>query len=485
MVDRGCGGAANGCIVHCSVLRTPLTTVIARSVAAQQSRSMSLPKIGSPGIREARNDSPADNERWRIGGVFLLSYLVVELALSWGQPFPSKFDELEHLSYVTSLARFGPATTQFFPGLLLGKAWGSGFGAAQSYINHPPLYYLLLRLLISSRSQPDFYDVLCLRLVNVAISTLAIACVISIGILRGLDQRKLLLYCLFSVFSPPIILIGSIISNDNLALLGGCLCLLGAQIVSIPPERRIGFILLGAGCAIATCAKLTAGLLTASFAAIFLVLECWLRGTRPSAKLLGCLLLVEVAAALPYVWYIVIFGSPAPITQAFVDHYREIAQLWAQFDGWNPDGKLGVLSYALRFLYWWLTNWNPVPVMDGLISLPVLVGPLFMVLFALAGWCANVLRLQQSDHLLVAGGLAMAIVVPINFVFSYKLYTLTGAPPTDATPRYYFPIALVLIPAAACWTIQQLKPSVITGVTWFLLLSLMVGPAWIAIWSVN
>lgn len=422
------------------------------------------------------------DERWRLGGVFLLLYVVVEVVLSRGQAFPSKFDELEHLSYVASLAKFGAAASDFFPNFLLGRDWGSGFTATGNYINHPPIYYLMMRLLMSSREQPDFYDVLFLRLANVAISTLAMACIICLGILRGLERRQLLLYCMFSVLNPLVILIGSIISNDNLALLGGSLCLLGAQIVDMRPERRVGFIMMGAGCAVATAAKLTAALLTVSFAAIFLLLRYWFRRTRPPAELLLGFLLIEVAAALPYFWYIAHFGSPAPVAQAFIDHYREIAQLRVHIRGWNPDASLNFFSYLLQFLYWWLTSWNPFPSMDGIASLPGLAGPLLMVLLALAGWYANARNLRQADHLLVAGGIAIALVLPINFAFSYKMYIQTGAPPTDATPRYYFPIALALIPAAACWTIQRLSPTIKAVLTWCILLALVVAPAWMAAW---
>ncbi len=99
------------------------------------------------------------DDRWRIGGVFLVLYLAVEVVLTRGQPFPSNFDELEHLSYVASLARFGAAASHFSPSFLLGKEWGSGFTTNANYINHPPLFYLVLRLLLSSRAQPDYFDV--------------------------------------------------------------------------------------------------------------------------------------------------------------------------------------------------------------------------------------------------------------------------------------------------------------------------------------
>jgi hypothetical protein len=74
-------------------------------------------------------------------------------------------------------------------------------------------------------------------------------------------------------------------------------------------------------------------------------------------------------------------------------------------------------------------------------------------------------------------------VLPINFAFSYKMYRLTGAPPTDATPRYYFPIALALIPASACWSIERLNPTIKRILTWVILFALVVGPAWMAMWS--
>ena len=109
-----------------------------------------------------------------------------------------------------------------------------------------------------------------LRIVNACLSALAVACALGVGVLRRFEPRLLLTYCLMVIMTPVLLCIGGAINNDNLACLGGCACVLGAQLLQLNANSRSGWTLLVVGCTVATFAKLTAGIMAVGFAVIFL-----------------------------------------------------------------------------------------------------------------------------------------------------------------------------------------------------------------------
>jgi hypothetical protein len=94
--------------------------------------------------------------------------------------------------------------------------------------------------------------------------------------------------------------------------------------------------------------------------------------------------------------------------------------------------------------------------MTGWAQAVVLAGPVLVLALAAAGIAASLSPRGQPDPVVAAGGIALAVILPLHLVFSYRLYQETGSPPMDAVPRYYFPLALTIIPLAAALTLRRL-----------------------------
>lgn len=127
-------------------------------------------------------------------------------------------------------------------------------------------------------------------------------------------------------------------------------------------------------------------------------------------------------------------------------------------------------------MWWLLADWNPILGMTGLPSIAILLVPAAVLLLAGAAWLRNWRPVVGQDHVIFAGGIALAMVVPLHLAFSYKMYCATGAPPFDAVPRYYFPLALTVLPAAACWSLSRIRRPVQHVLCWILIIGLTLAP---------
>ena len=65
--------------------------------------------------------------------------------------------------------------------------------------------------------------------------------------------------------------------------------------------------------------------------------------------------------------------------------------------------------------------------MTGPISVAILLVPSALLLLAGAAWLRNWRPVQGQDHLIWAGGIALAMVLPLHLAFSYRMYCTVGA----------------------------------------------------------
>ncbi len=138
-------------------------------------------------------------------GVFITTAILVAHA----GPFPSQFDELQHLSYIRWMARapflfpdYGHMPT-LAPDL-------TGWTAAPNYLAHPPLYYGLMSLLPG--------NVAILRGANVALAFAGSVMPLIAG-LRVLGSRlSRVFFAALVMLFPRAVVIAGMINNDNLVL---------------------------------------------------------------------------------------------------------------------------------------------------------------------------------------------------------------------------------------------------------------------------
>ena len=174
--------------------------------------------ISPPRIPLARFAGDTPVEAW----LMLWGFVVLTLALGLLQPFPTGFDELQHLSYLrwmqeapTLLPAQGAMTVLDLGGL--GRWTGE-----RNHLNHPSFYYLVLGAVT-----PADLGVLPLRALNVVLAGAAAALTIHAGcrLLSGRTER--ILFALAALSFPKAAVIGGTINNDNLAALAGAMLFAG------------------------------------------------------------------------------------------------------------------------------------------------------------------------------------------------------------------------------------------------------------------
>jgi hypothetical protein len=407
-----------------------------------------------------------------VANAIVIFWIAVAVSISltsvFAMGFPHPVDELAHLSYVASVARQAFWHLDFRTMHLLHRDLSPGFGDELTWLNHPPWYYLLLSLLMPSDGWPTMETVYVLRLVNAALSTGAIACVLIAGAVRGLSPWTLFVYGALVTLVPMLSVVGGGINNDNLALLGGGMTVLGAQLMETR-DSRAGGVLVLSGPALAALAKLTSGLMVIAFAVMLLALRWWNRRTRPPVWMLAAMATMIVVSAIPYLRLALIHGSPAPITPTFEQTWRNAATGYtrllaehslATLHGWTPGQRLGAAAYALVFAHWLLAAWNPTVITVGVSEFARLAAPVCVLLFAAAAWISQTRRGASGDRIILAGGLAISLLLPVHAALSWRMHLAVGSPPFDAQPRYYLPLALAIVPMAACWSLERLPRSI-------------------------
>jgi hypothetical protein len=258
------------------------------------------------------------------------------------------------------------------------------------------------------------------------------------------------------VFVPTLPVLGGIISNDNLALLGGVVGCAGAFVLLQGERGWRPWALTAAGLLLAGLAKLTAGLFCGLLLAIVLATLIRQRGLGAlPASGLCALALAAILASGPYLAFWLSHGSPAPLTeglQAMLDARLE--------SGPTPAERLSPGAYLVHFLTSLLVYWPPNTPASRL-ELALLAAPLLTLLLCLAG---VVLALRapgdaaDPTRALVAGGaLALLLLMLVHLIFAYRLHLETGWH-RAVHPRYYFP-ALPILPAAFALLIMRLGPS--------------------------
>ncbi len=405
--------------------------------------------------------------RWmaanRLFVVFLGSYVLLALSVALRAPFPNNYDELAHLSYMANVAQFGAPSVAAGDMYLLAPDLAGGFTSVPNYLNHPAGYYRVLSLLLPADGWPTRHTATMLRLANVLLATLAVGCALRLAPRGRTDSQIYIVYGAGVVFVPMLAVLGGAITNDNLALLGGCACVLGARMLSAVRADRTGRLLLLTGCVVAALAKLTAAMMIGMFVLAFLVTPAG-RPHRPSEwRFAGWLIVAAALACLPYAMALFAHGSPAPQSPGFVGVYRHHTDYHTHLWGWTPDIPLSIPAYAMHFPVWLYRNWNPSNVMDGWRSAAVLAGPTATFLLAIPTFVGNSAVWRARHPVAGAAGIALAAMAVVHFAFSYHMHRLTGSPPFDAVPRYYFPLALATVPEAACITLARL-PAGIRGV---------------------
>lgn len=348
-------------------------------------------------------------------GVPILVWLVVatycELVLGMALfvPFPSRIDELQHLSVIRAQFEQPALFPDWSRYLVLRGDDLTAWSNTPNYINHPSLYYLLLSPLMAVTSDP-----LLFRLVNVLLSTGAL------GITIFTVQRRFapdiappVLFAVLAASFPKAAVVGGMVNNDNLAAVAGAM--LFAGLAGMPGQA----LWLMAALAIAGWTKLTAFIALAAVAGAWLGLGV-LRGEIGwRDRVVRLAALGVVLGALPYLATFVRTGH----------------LLWVNEAVWRvaPANRmhLDIPGFVEHFLTALVMKW---PASEVGYAFPVaLAGSLAPMLLAAIGICAGAPVVRR---LALAYAFGLTFLFFTHFLFGWRSFRAMGDI-TIMQTRYY------------------------------------------------
>lgn len=336
--------------------------------------------------------------------------LLIFAALAWWvaarMPFPSTYDELQHLSVVRAQAEAPDLFADARGYRVADAADPARWTDTHNYINHPALYYLTLAPLYAAT-----HSITALRLANVAIALVALAIMLWAG-LRRLASAARWPFAILAAAFPKSAVIAGMINNDNLAALAGSLVFAG--IVGAPGA---GWWIAG-GLALAGWSKLTALIALGSVAIIHHAIRI---GWRPRRFFSRTLLPIMVGSAIGALPYLVTWWQSGALLYVNDAAFFVAPALRPLFHPWG---------FATAFLRALVMKWpaaeSHLPFVVALITLAV---PL-----CLAG--AEVAIRARARAVAVAYLAGAAILLAIHLWFAWEAYRRIGDL-TIAQPRYY------------------------------------------------
>lgn len=412
-------------------------------------------------VAAACTPSPRAGVSWpgfdRLYWIALIVFAGRCLMVAWFGHFPNAYDEHAHFSYALHVLQ----TSEVAPSLddlrLTDPSAPARWSEQRNYLNHPSPYYVLMAWAARpfDLSAPGLIRLW--RLFGAALAALGLALMLRLGREAGWSAPAQTAFVTLIALNPTLPVLGGIISNDNLALVGGALTCLGVFRLLAGARSGGVWMTAAAGVLIASVAKLTAALLCGlllAFALAWLIAGSGLAVIRSWQAWL-CLSAAALGAG-PYLALIIEHGSPAPFTagQAAI-----LASRLAEMPEWQSS-RLGFWPYVAHFWQSLLVYWPPVTPANSaqvaLLALPATC--LGLSLIAALGAMRAVAAGRGDDPtacFVACGTLAMAVMLMVHLGFTFARHQDTGWL-RGVYPRYYFPL-LAVLPAACAWLIERCR----------------------------
>ncbi|UZW14614.1 hypothetical protein OSC52_01855 [Clostridium pasteurianum] len=226
-------------------------------------------------------------EKYKVKYFIILIYLLAFLFFGFKMLFYSEHvgrfpDEITHISYISYLEKSHEIIPNFKNMTILQEVKSIDsttsaytFGSNLNYLGHPPLYYQIMRLSGSIKIDNNsvIVNLVKLRHFNMIFSSLAIILILYIGYTR--INKNPLLHCLYAVIviSVPMLAYDSAgINNDNLALLGLSVFVLGLLRFSEKNRNFSTYLIISLGVFLSFMSKLTTGLVVFISLLLYIVL---------------------------------------------------------------------------------------------------------------------------------------------------------------------------------------------------------------------
>lgn len=378
--------------------------------------------------------TPLSNTKSWSCWLVLVAYFLLASLKVFAVPFPTDFDELQHLSVVIAQQEHPDLFADQSQYFVLSDTDVTQWSREPNYINHPALYYLILSQ-FATRATPHI-DLL--RLINVFFACAGLTMAILGGRRLFLEPFDRIVFCTLAASFPRGVSIAAMINNDNLALFAGSMAFLG-----IVSPQRFAIWLLAGSLAIAGWTKLTA------LIALGATIGVW----QAHRIFRGQVTLLSRHSAL------LIFGGMVGATPYLVSLVRHGLLLYVnEAHGFTPPALRASVTFpefSWAFFKMFAMKWVSEGSYGAPAALALMTMLIFLTLTSLARW---------GEIRSIAGpfAAAFAITFAIHLLYGWHAY-ITRGDQTIAQIRYYnvlwpgIAAALAVSPAAVTEMIRGLR----------------------------
>ena len=341
-------------------------------------------------------------------------------------------DTIAHISYIGSVHKEATLFPKFEEMYMITNP------NAGNYLSHPPLYYMLMNSVYDPKI-PFMDNIERFRALNIALFFASLVLLVYLGLAAKMDILGDFVYLSVLLSIPMHAYIGSSLNNDNLALLGGLLFLVGLFRLVRQQYGTLSYVILGMGFFLAYFGKLTAAMM-AFFALIYYGIYLY-KKRIPLHIPKGAILILAVWIAPVMLYQLYIFMHYHAIVPTLkVTHPQE----YLHSVYFIPEAKRVPMSFTAWLGHYWeniRAGWFGILSHHSFTktSFAVIFGAIVLHIFAILGLIMPCR--QESRTICILGKvslLALFSVMLIQILFSYINFLHSGYM-GGLQPRYLLP----------------------------------------------
>jgi len=341
-------------------------------------------------------------------------------------------DELAHLAYIYHIHNHDDVIPKFEDMRMLNNK------KAGNYLSHPPLYYQFMNIIYNDKEH-IYKTVNNFRELNVLIFITSFILLLYIGFTAQISLLSHFAYLSVITSIPMYAYSGGSITNDNLAILGAMVFIVGLKKLLDGEYKNLTYFILGLGIFLAYFSKLTAAILI-FFALIFFLLYTFKNKTKLTLTKNQFLILLLFFIPIAY-YQLYILLTYHSLLPAFHVTYPEQYLHSVYYVPEEYRQHLSKTEWLSRMKMYITGGWFGIHSHHSFVKDTIYeyLGLLLLHIFAIVTIVFKCNKDTKSYCILgKIGILSLFMVLVVQFVFSYKTHLSSGYM-GGLQPRYLLP----------------------------------------------
>jgi len=341
-------------------------------------------------------------------------------------------DELAHLAYIQHVHTHDEILPNFEKMVMLNNK------SAGNYLSHPPLYYKIMDLVYDT-NYSIIKNVDNFRALNVIIFIASFLLILYLGFSSKISLLGHFVYLSLISSIPMFAYLGGSITNDNLAIFGGLVFIIGLKRILENDYSTLSYFILGLGIFISYFSKLTVAILI--FFSLVLILAYLLKSKQP-IKVTKFQIALLTLFALPIIYYqFYIFTHYHALVPTFNHTYPEQYLTSPFFIPEEYRTYLSGFEWFKRMKDYFIEGWFAIHSHHSLIKSSIVEYSGILLLHVLAVITLFIKCDEKSKVYCMLGKIGLVsfiLLMIVQYIFSYKAHLSSGYM-GGLQPRYLLP----------------------------------------------